>query len=93
MVGMVQDAQLVMGEVVPRAFQPAKGHSLALPPCKNRHCVQQASRQTRSAGAIEHLENVVYSVSPFLCLQTGKFFGAVDGSVMTQLLNMGMFRR
>uniref|UniRef100_A0A8C0HQ13 Calcium voltage-gated channel auxiliary subunit alpha2delta 4 n=1 Tax=Buteo japonicus TaxID=224669 RepID=A0A8C0HQ13_9AVES len=25
---------------------------------------------------------------PFLCLQTGKFFGAVDGSVMTQLLNM-----
>ncbi|GAB0177057.1 voltage-dependent calcium channel subunit alpha-2/delta-4 [Grus japonensis] len=25
--------------------------------------------------------------------ETGKFFGAVDGSVMTQLLNMGMFRR
>uniref|UniRef100_A0A8C3NMK6 Uncharacterized protein n=1 Tax=Geospiza parvula TaxID=87175 RepID=A0A8C3NMK6_GEOPR len=35
----------------------------------------------------------IYSVFPFLCLQTGKFFGAVDGSVMTQLLNMGMFRR
>uniref|UniRef100_A0A8C9MP93 Calcium voltage-gated channel auxiliary subunit alpha2delta 4 n=1 Tax=Serinus canaria TaxID=9135 RepID=A0A8C9MP93_SERCA len=35
----------------------------------------------------------VNSVFPFLCLQTGKFFGAVDGSVMTQLLNMGMFRR
>uniref|UniRef100_A0A8C4JCX8 Voltage-dependent calcium channel alpha-2/delta subunit conserved region domain-containing protein n=1 Tax=Dromaius novaehollandiae TaxID=8790 RepID=A0A8C4JCX8_DRONO len=25
--------------------------------------------------------------------ETGKFFGAVDGSVMTQLLNMGMFKR
>ncbi|OPJ80574.1 hypothetical protein AV530_010856 [Patagioenas fasciata monilis] len=25
--------------------------------------------------------------------ETGKFFGAVEGSVMTQLLNMGMFRR
>ncbi|XP_010138188.1 PREDICTED: voltage-dependent calcium channel subunit alpha-2/delta-4-like [Buceros rhinoceros silvestris] len=25
--------------------------------------------------------------------ETGKFFGAVDGSVMSQLLNMGMFRR
>ncbi|NXK46851.1 CA2D4 protein, partial [Chauna torquata] len=25
--------------------------------------------------------------------ETGKFLGAVDGSVMTQLLNMGMFRR
>jgi len=30
---------------------------------------------------------------PFLCLQIGKFLGVVDGSVMTQLLNMGMFRR
>uniref|UniRef100_A0A8C5X8U9 Calcium voltage-gated channel auxiliary subunit alpha2delta 4 n=1 Tax=Malurus cyaneus samueli TaxID=2593467 RepID=A0A8C5X8U9_9PASS len=29
----------------------------------------------------------------FLCLQTGKFFGAVDGSVMTQLLNMGTCSR
>uniref|UniRef100_A0A8D2N997 Calcium voltage-gated channel auxiliary subunit alpha2delta 4 n=1 Tax=Zonotrichia albicollis TaxID=44394 RepID=A0A8D2N997_ZONAL len=35
----------------------------------------------------------VYSIFLFFCLQTGKFFGAVDGSVMTQLLNMGMFRR
>ncbi|PKU37973.1 voltage-dependent calcium channel subunit alpha-2 delta-4 [Limosa lapponica baueri] len=25
--------------------------------------------------------------------ETGKFFGAVDGSVMTQLINTGMFRR
>ncbi|XP_062426243.1 voltage-dependent calcium channel subunit alpha-2/delta-4 [Rhea pennata] len=25
--------------------------------------------------------------------ETGRFFGAVDGSVMTQLLNMGMFKR
>uniref|UniRef100_A0A674J308 Calcium voltage-gated channel auxiliary subunit alpha2delta 4 n=1 Tax=Terrapene triunguis TaxID=2587831 RepID=A0A674J308_9SAUR len=35
------------------------------------------------------------SLSPFITLsvQTGKFFGEVDGSVMTQLLNMGMFRQ
>jgi len=49
------------------------------------------------AGAIKHLEILpltIYSVFfSFLCLQTGKFFGAVDGSVMTQLLNTGMFRR
>lgn len=33
-VGTVQSAQLVMGEVLPQAFQPAKGQSLALPPYK-----------------------------------------------------------
>lgn len=47
------------------------------------------------------LENVCLTASfllfafflffPFL--QTGKFLGAVDGSVMTQLLNMGMFKK
>uniref|UniRef100_A0A8C2U872 Calcium voltage-gated channel auxiliary subunit alpha2delta 4 n=1 Tax=Coturnix japonica TaxID=93934 RepID=A0A8C2U872_COTJA len=30
---------------------------------------------------------------PFIASLIGKFLGAVDGSVMTQLLNMGMFRR
>uniref|UniRef100_A0A663ESF7 Calcium voltage-gated channel auxiliary subunit alpha2delta 4 n=1 Tax=Aquila chrysaetos chrysaetos TaxID=223781 RepID=A0A663ESF7_AQUCH len=33
-------------------------------------------------------ETCLFWFFPFLCLQTGKFFGAVDGSVMTQLLNM-----
>lgn len=40
-VGMVQDAQLVLGEVLPQAFQPAKGQSSAFPPYKNPPCVQQ----------------------------------------------------
>uniref|UniRef100_A0A8B9I9J1 Calcium voltage-gated channel auxiliary subunit alpha2delta 4 n=1 Tax=Anser brachyrhynchus TaxID=132585 RepID=A0A8B9I9J1_9AVES len=30
--------------------------------------------------------------NPFIATLTGKFLGAVDGSVMTQLLNMGMFK-
>uniref|UniRef100_A0A8C3UQ05 Calcium voltage-gated channel auxiliary subunit alpha2delta 4 n=1 Tax=Catharus ustulatus TaxID=91951 RepID=A0A8C3UQ05_CATUS len=50
--------------------------------------LQTAGRSHKAFGKF-----AVYSVFPFLCLQTGKFFGAVDGSVMTQLLNMGMFRR
>lgn len=57
---MVQDAQLVMGEVLPQAFQAAKGQSSAFPPYKNPPCVQQASRQTTSAGAMEHLGNVQF---------------------------------
>uniref|UniRef100_A0A8U8B6Z2 Uncharacterized protein n=1 Tax=Geospiza parvula TaxID=87175 RepID=A0A8U8B6Z2_GEOPR len=54
-----------------------------------------ASRLVGSAGTcpLAFGKFTIYSVFPFLCLQTGKFFGAVDGSVMTQLLNMGMFRR
>uniref|UniRef100_A0A8C6ZUW7 Calcium voltage-gated channel auxiliary subunit alpha2delta 4 n=1 Tax=Nothoprocta perdicaria TaxID=30464 RepID=A0A8C6ZUW7_NOTPE len=53
-----------------------------------------ASRQIVSAEVEEHLEILLFTVySSFWCLQTGKFFGAVDGSVMTQLLNMGMFKR
>lgn len=59
-VGMVQDAQLVMGEVLPQAFQPAKGQRSVWTPYKNPHCVQQASRQTIPAGAIEHLENLQF---------------------------------
>uniref|UniRef100_A0A8B9CK45 Calcium voltage-gated channel auxiliary subunit alpha2delta 4 n=1 Tax=Anser brachyrhynchus TaxID=132585 RepID=A0A8B9CK45_9AVES len=31
--------------------------------------------------------------NPFIATLTGKFLGAVDGSVMTQLLNMGMFKK
>uniref|UniRef100_A0A8D0F8H2 Calcium voltage-gated channel auxiliary subunit alpha2delta 4 n=1 Tax=Strix occidentalis caurina TaxID=311401 RepID=A0A8D0F8H2_STROC len=52
-----------------------------------------SSRQTELAGAMEHLEILllsVYSGFSFLCSQIGKFFGAVDGSVMTQLINMGI---
>uniref|UniRef100_A0A8C3TAB6 Calcium voltage-gated channel auxiliary subunit alpha2delta 4 n=1 Tax=Chelydra serpentina TaxID=8475 RepID=A0A8C3TAB6_CHESE len=43
------------------------------------------------------LRNFITDISlfPFIALsvQIGKFFGEVDGSVMTQLLNMGMFRQ
>lgn len=57
---MVQDAQLVMGKVLPQAFQPAKGQSSVLPPYKSPHYVQQASRQ--QAGAIKHLENLQFTL-------------------------------
>uniref|UniRef100_A0A8C6J7J4 Uncharacterized protein n=1 Tax=Melopsittacus undulatus TaxID=13146 RepID=A0A8C6J7J4_MELUD len=92
----VQSAQLVMGEVLPQVFQPAKGQSLALPRYKTS--IMLVGLQTHwiswSHRAFGNFTVVgLFWFFPFLCLQTGKFLGAVDGSVMTQLLNMGMFRR
>uniref|UniRef100_A0A8C3IUG8 Calcium voltage-gated channel auxiliary subunit alpha2delta 4 n=1 Tax=Chrysemys picta bellii TaxID=8478 RepID=A0A8C3IUG8_CHRPI len=58
-----------------------------------------ASRQNGLVSPVESLGTLsltfLSSLSPFITLsvQTGKFFGEVDGSVMTQLLNMGMFRQ
>uniref|UniRef100_A0A674IYU2 Calcium voltage-gated channel auxiliary subunit alpha2delta 4 n=1 Tax=Terrapene triunguis TaxID=2587831 RepID=A0A674IYU2_9SAUR len=63
------------------------------------HIDPTASRQNGLVSPVESLGTLsltfLSSLSPFITLsvQTGKFFGEVDGSVMTQLLNMGMFRQ